>query len=65
MKNRIIASIARIAIPARDQVERIKAQKNIVGNNRSIRFFFLRNDSVNTGKNAVSQNQKLVGLSNK
>jgi hypothetical protein len=33
MKNNTTASIAHIAIQARDRVERIKAQKNIVGNN--------------------------------
>jgi len=32
MKNKAIASIAHITIQARDQVEKIKAQKNIVGN---------------------------------
>ena len=63
MKNRIIASSARTAIHARDRVESIKSQNMITGNIWSFLFLFLKNHSTKTGKKAISQNQKLVGLS--
>ena len=65
MKNRIITSNARMAIHARDRVEKIKSQNIIVGNIWSIFFLFLKNHSTKTGKNAINRNPKLVGLSNK
>jgi hypothetical protein len=63
MKNNTIASKARIAIHARDRVENIRSQNIIVGNNWSFHHFFLRKPNTNTGKNAINQNPKLVGLS--
>ena len=65
MKNRIIASRAQTAIHARDRVERIKSQNIITGNIWSFLLLFLKNHSTKTGKNAINQNPKLVGLSNK
>ena len=60
-----MASTIRTAIHARDRVERTSSQNIIVGNIWSIFFLFLRNQSTNTGKKAINQNPKLVGLSNK
>jgi hypothetical protein len=54
-----------MAIHARDRVEKIRSQNIIVGIIWSIFFLFLRNHSTNTGKNAINQNPKLVGLSNR
>jgi len=65
MKNNAMASNARMAIHARDRVEKIRSQNIIVGIIWSIFFLFLRNHSTNTGKNAINQNPKLVGLSNR
>lgn len=65
IKKIVIASNNRTAIHARDRVEKINSQKIIVGNTKSFQFFFLEYHNINTGKNAISQNQKLVGLSNK
>jgi hypothetical protein len=60
-----MASSAHTTIHARDRVDRIKSQKNNIGKICSFRFFFFKNQSTNTGKKAINQNQKLVGLSNK
>jgi hypothetical protein len=65
MKNSTIASIAHMAIHARDRVERIRSQNITDGNIWSFLFLFLKYQSTNTGKNAINQNPKLVGLSNK
>ena len=65
MKNSTIASNARTAIHARDHVDSIKSQNAITGNIWSFLFLFLKYQSTNTGKNAINQNPKLVGLSNK
>jgi hypothetical protein len=65
MKNSMIVSKTRTAIPARDRVERINNQNKITGRICSFRLFFLRNHNTNTGKKAINQNPKLVGLSNK
>ena len=65
MKNNTIASNTRTAIHARDRVEKIRSQNIIVGIIWSIFFLFLKNHNTNTGKNAINQNPKLVGLSNK
>ena len=65
IKKRIIASNARTTIHARDRVERIKSQKNNTGRICSFHFFFLKYPRTKTGKNAINQKPKLVGLSNK
>lgn len=65
MKNNTIASNARIAIQARDHVDKINNQNTITGAIWSFLLLFFKKPSINTGKNAINQNQKLVGLSNK
>ena len=65
MKNRVITSSTRTAIQARDQVEKIKSQNIIIGIIWSFLLFVLRYHSTKTGKNAINQNPKLVGLSNR
>jgi hypothetical protein len=51
------------AIAALDQVERTNSQNAIEKNICFFRDFLLRKPSAKTGKKAINQNQKLIGLS--